>query len=437
VQVSNTTFVPKAIDRTFDYLDMVSIDTANKMFMVWTDGRNGTASVPNGDIYFASASVLSANNIYSWNMLSIADSVANDTASFVFPGESTVDTYTGSGYAAAGSKLSNDTGYWVEMPTSAISMYQVGHPQYTGPMLVHAGWNIIGSVSEPVATSSVSPSGNIASSFYTYLAYNGGYAAVTTLTPELGFYVKVTLAGAESLKTSAPKVGGEPISGVIAAADKFTFTDARGFQQSFYFRNKPIALDKTLGVTDDGNDAMPPPPPFDIFSAYPSTGNYIQSVDPQSGQNTYPIVLKSPVYPVRLNWEMRGKTGSSYSLLLNGKQVSAMRGTGSYTIPKSQTVSFQVGVGSKSVPLTYALNQNYPNPFNPTTSIVYQLPSKSKVSLKVFDVLGKEVATLVNGEESAGSKTVQFNGENLASGVYFYRLSTGTFMDVKRMTLIK
>ena len=86
---------------------------------------------------------------------------------------------------------------------------------------------------------------------------------------------------------------------------------------------------------------------------------------------------------------------------------------------------------------TYRLEQNYPNPFNPTTNITYVLPKAENVSLKVYDVLGREVATLVNEVKPAGAYTVPFNASNLASGVYFYKLQAGSFVQTKKMMLVK
>jgi hypothetical protein len=89
------------------------------------------------------------------------------------------------------------------------------------------------------------------------------------------------------------------------------------------------------------------------------------------------------------------------------------------------------------LPRTFELAQNYPNPFNPTTLISYQLPVASDVSLKVYDVLGREVMTLVNGKQEAGSYNLNFNASNLSSGVYFYRLQAGNFVSTKKMMLVK
>ena len=90
-----------------------------------------------------------------------------------------------------------------------------------------------------------------------------------------------------------------------------------------------------------------------------------------------------------------------------------------------------------STPKIYSLSQNYPNPFNPSTSIEYGLPRAGVVKLVVYDILGRVVSTLVNENKQAGSYRVSFNAENLASGVYFYRVESGDFSAVKKMLLIK
>jgi hypothetical protein len=89
------------------------------------------------------------------------------------------------------------------------------------------------------------------------------------------------------------------------------------------------------------------------------------------------------------------------------------------------------------IPTTFALKQNYPNPFNPSTAIGYQLAAPSRVSLKVFDVLGREIATLVNDVKPAGTYDAVWDARNVASGLYFYRLEAGTFIDMKKMLLLK
>lgn len=94
---------------------------------------------------------------------------------------------------------------------------------------------------------------------------------------------------------------------------------------------------------------------------------------------------------------------------------------------------------TKEIPTQFSLDQNYPNPFNPSTKINYQLPSSELVTLKVFNILGEEVATLVDGFQSAGKYSINFPEHNskLASGVYFYQLTAGKFMQTKKMIVLK
>jgi hypothetical protein len=89
------------------------------------------------------------------------------------------------------------------------------------------------------------------------------------------------------------------------------------------------------------------------------------------------------------------------------------------------------------IPSTFALHQNYPNPFNPSTTISYDLPVRARVKLVIYNLLGQEVATLVNGEQEPGRYNVKFDASGLPSGIYFYRLEAGKFVDVKKMILVK
>ena len=95
------------------------------------------------------------------------------------------------------------------------------------------------------------------------------------------------------------------------------------------------------------------------------------------------------------------------------------------------------GVNEESQPLTYALEQNYPNPFNPSTTIKFEVPQNSLTTLRVYNLLGAEVATLVNAEMKPGSHEVKWNPSGQASGLYFYRLKAGSFTETKRMVLLK
>jgi plastocyanin len=101
-------------------------------------------------------------------------------------------------------------------------------------------------------------------------------------------------------------------------------------------------------------------------------------------------------------------------------------------------VTDPVGVSDEElIAEMFELKQNYPNPFNPSTNIEFQISDRSFVSLKVFNILGDEVVTLVNEEKQAGVYNVKFNAAGLSSGMYLYRLQTGSFVETKKMILMK
>ncbi len=130
-------------------------------------------------------------------------------------------------------------------------------------------------------------------------------------------------------------------------------------------------------------------------------------------------------YYLRLVTTVTGEAGYSLANIVNDNTTLAKK--------KYNRVSFS---GSE-VSVTYSLEQNYPNPFNPATTIRYQLPAAGMVTLKVYDILGAEVATLVNEEKTAGRYEVNFNASNLASGIYIYLLNVNDYVSVKKMVLLR
>jgi hypothetical protein len=171
---------------------------------------------------------------------------------------------------------------------------------------------------------------------------------------------------------------------------------------------------------------------------------------------------------VELKWQTSTETNNQgFEIYRNGSKISFVEGKGTTT--ETQLYSFvdndlQPGIynyrlnqidfdGTQevvgeltvylSLPEQFTLEQNYPNPFNPSTTIKYSIPTSEFVTLKVFDVLGNEVATLVNEEKPAGSYEVEFSAVvtsrdlSLSSGIYFYTLQAGSFVQTKKLILIK
>ena len=155
--------------------------------------------------------------------------------------------------------------------------------------------------------------------------------------------------------------------------------------------------------------------------------------DPDSPDQFYEknVTVKLNVVPAA-GWQFVEWTGD-----VTGKNASV---SVKIDTIKNVTAKFQVAVGvndEEGLPTQFALNQNYPNPFNPSTRISYALPERASVKLKVFDVLAREVAELVNATKEPGRYEVSFDGSNLPSGVYFYKLEAGSFVQVKKLLLVK
>lgn len=140
--------------------------------------------------------------------------------------------------------------------------------------------------------------------------------------------------------------------------------------------------------------------------------------------------------------QSRGLTINEFLLLKAGEfdnTVGFTLGTGAEIIYEGGSLTIPVSNENEGegIPDEFALNQNYPNPFNPTTTISYDVPEAADVTLTVFDITGREVAQLVNSRQSAGVYEVDWNAQNLATGVYIYRIQAGSFTAVRKLTLIK
>src|SRR5260221_1866488 len=172
-----------------------------------------------------------------------------------------------------------------------------------------------------------------------------------------------------------------------------------------------------------------------LYSAYhitSSTSTNIASNLTDLDSN-YAIVTNSGI--IKMKFDASGLPNLSsghkreFVIEVNGHYVA---GSGSMNANVNKTQE------QTQVPLTYSLSQNYPNPFNPVTKINYSIAKDNKVKLVIYDILGREVITLLNNEfKQAGRYSVNFDGTNFASGVYFYRIEAGNFVQSKKMLLIK
>ncbi|AFN73778.1 5'-nucleotidase domain-containing protein [Melioribacter roseus P3M-2] len=133
------------------------------------------------------------------------------------------------------------------------------------------------------------------------------------------------------------------------------------------------------------------------------------------------------------NWTDLNFNYGVYSMIeINGEYLLST-GDGIYLLK----ADVQTDVPILSSPTDFSLSQNYPNPFNPTTKIKYSVPKKSFVNITVYDILGREIITLVNEEKTPGNYEVEFDGGNLSNGIYLYRMQSGEFSEIKKLILLK
>ncbi|MGA7160887.1 MAG: carboxypeptidase regulatory-like domain-containing protein [Bacteroidota bacterium] len=161
------------------------------------------------------------------------------------------------------------------------------------------------------------------------------------------------------------------------------------------------------------------------------------------------VVAGFAITDVAGNYDINGLAPGTYSLSVDRpgyNETASSSGTVSYnaagnpvnsSVPLSMSSVTLVGETPTLQPEQYSLGQNYPNPFNPSTTIRYTLPASGRVAVRVYNILGQVVATLVDGNQNAGTYNVTFNASALSSGVYFYRIESGSFSAVKKMMLLK
>ncbi len=380
-----------------------------------------------------------------WNLISnpVTNPVPGDSVRQMYP--TSVNPYAfefSSGYVQK-YRLANRKGYWEKFP-GAISNPIAGTPRTRDSVTVAAGWNIVGTISNSVDTSTILsvPPGLRGSNWF---GYSLGYNPVAQLVPGFGYWVKANAAGKFVLATG-PILAKSALraENPLNALNSLTITDSKGGSQTLYFgaeENKSIQV---------GQYDMPPSPPVGAFDARFETaegGSMVQTHSAKVSEGVeFPVTIQSDAYPVTITW--RANKGTAlYELMdrVGGRMLAAkaMNGEGSIIITNSSLTKFSVKLAwDGQLPKEFALSQNYPNPFNPTTSIKYALPKSSHVALRIHNLLGQEVRTLVEDFQEAGYRSAEWNatnnfGQTVGTGVYFYRMEAGEFVQTRKMLLLR
>ena len=204
----------------------------------------------------------------------------------------------------------------------------------------------------------------------------------------------------------------------VLVSEQFAVSERFG-SLTGYFKFVPI----------DANQA------FTVVILMSKGANYIGggSVDTYQASSSYSqFVVPIQYYSVEI-------PDSAYiQIAVSDSSGTGTGGIGAFAIVDDLSLGGPTGVDENQLTInSFGLKQNYPNPFNPSTTISFSIPTEEFVNLKVFNVLGQEVATLVNEEKQAGSHSVPFDASTLSSGIYFYKISAESFAETKKMILMK
>lgn len=330
-------------------------------------------------------------------------------------------------------------GYWNKRTTPGALF--AGEAIAHDTVALNQNWNIVGSLSTPLATGAISstPGGIIQSAFF---GFSGtGYTFADTLRPAHGYWVKLSQAGSLIMGSGSKEAPTMERKGerFLASSSFLEFTDATQAKRRVYYTvdNAPSDVPQVYFAL---------PPAFrDMLEVRFESNLLIESLTGGSPR-VHKLLVSGATYPLTLRWDGKGEAPA---ILEIDKQSVPLNQPGSIVVPLPTTALGLTRAEGGMVPRSYGLEQNYPNPFNPSTTIRYQLPHRSKVRISVFSVIGQEIQTLRDDIEDAGYWSLVWNstderGLEAASGIYFIRMSAvsmthmaDTYTQTRKMLLLK
>lgn len=349
-----------------------------------------------------------------WNIVSMPVKMDDMNADNIFADIKSSDVFAyDNGYVAA-DIMEVGRGYWVNM--NSEKTFDAAGEKSSNSVNVKQGWNLIG-FSDCISLAQVSsePANIVTSDLF---GFNNGYILADSLICGKGYWVKVNQEGKLVFQNSAAKTSIFKQGTIDENWGVISISDADNNSTNLY-----LAENMQIGEEYE----LPPAPPAGIFDARFAGDKLIAHAGEPSD-----VLLRGMTYPIKI--KVNG-INVNLSDKFGGQVLNSTLTSGQEIIVSSPLEVLQIS--GEMIPLSYELKQNYPNPFNPTTHIAFSLPKPGNVKITVYNTLGEQVTELLNEQLEAGSHNIEFNAHGMASGVYFYRLETSSFTNVKKMMLLK
>lgn len=391
--------------------------------LIYTLEDNGMLIVQNNSILHPQSYDLAQG----WNLLSLPVNTQSPSISFNFPSAISAYSYTTSGYQTVDS-IEPGLGCWLKSDSSeSIDIY--GTSISSDTLSLSKGWNIIGSVSEPIPVSSIvtDPGGMIVTEFY---GYNGGYSISDSILPGKGYWVKL-LDSAKMIVSSESSSSDKPFISMkdrLDNANRLIFKDHTGTCQTLYFYNTDSPAQVNLVFE------LPPPAPAGTFDVRFSPNSLVAALN-RSDSIGIPISVRSNHYPVIMQWIFQEFNGE-YEILVDDNSIPMGDDEVAQIDKPFQQIVLRMS-GIEELPGELSIDQNFPNPFNAQTQIQYTVPQRNPIQITLINILGETVRILKEEVMDPGEYSLKLDLSDLPSGIYFYRIESINVSITRKLSFLK
>ena len=422
-------------DGSFEYVPAPGFTGTDSFAYTAGDGNGGTDQAT---VTLAVNGTQALNLDSGWNLVSLPYQLEDPTFGAVLPSCTSgfgYDPDSGNQSLSGGDTLTVGQGYWANCPSGTAQV--TGVTADAQAVSVAAGWNLVGPFGDSTDTGAIAsdPQGIVASSVYGFDS-SDGYTPVSTLAPGEGYWVNASASGTLTLGGSGE--GSSLTAGTRlqnAGEDEKTVslhvTDDEGREATLWLRRDRPPSKRQRHM-------LPPTPPGGTFDVRFANGGALAPVASGAGPpSVHDVKLQGVAYPLTLRLQGGSRAGAVRVRKDRGPDADVTILTAEAPSVTLQDGDGQLQVGLQPAPDQFSLRNSAPNPASGPATIAFSVPEQTHVTIDVFDVLGRRVATLADGQRAPGRHDVRLDVGSLASGTYFYRMSAEGFSKTRRLEVVR